>query len=94
VGVLDVDVGDGEIAFDHFEGGVAEDALQGVNVPLIAKIVDGEGVSEAVGMDLFDAGAQADAQHEFAQHFAVEGVVQVGDEEWIISARLGLCSCS
>lgn len=60
-----VGLGDVEIVVDHIERGVTEQALKGEDVTAAAQVPDGEGVAEAVGVDVGNAGAFFDtAQHE------------------------------
>ena len=33
---LDIDLGDRQVSFDHVQGGVSEDPLEGVDIPAIA----------------------------------------------------------
>lgn len=56
----DVGLGEAEIEATHFEGGVAEDGLEAVDVSAVAEVGDGEGVAEAVGVAIGDACAGAD----------------------------------
>jgi len=86
VGVGAVGLDEAEVAFDHFEGGVAEEALEGPGVAVVAEVGDGEGVAEPVGVDVGDAGAVADAFEGEAEVVGPEGagsVVGADDEQWI-----------
>ncbi len=56
MGFVEIDLRQGEVAFDHIQGGMTEHFLQGVGIAAIAQVLDGEGVTEAVRMDAFDAG--------------------------------------
>ena len=81
MGVGGVGLGKFEVTADHFEGGVAEEALEGVDVSAVAEVVDGEGVAKAVGVGFGDAGAFAEGLQVRAEGGAVEGVVLLGDED-------------
>jgi hypothetical protein len=59
VRLLQVGLGDHEVALDHLQGLVAEDGLQGKDVAAVAQKGDGEGVAVAVGMGVGNAGALA-----------------------------------
>ncbi len=56
MGLGDVGLGDGEVDFYHFEGGVAEDFPQGVDVAAVAEKHHGEAVAEAMGMCVGNTG--------------------------------------
>lgn len=81
MGGLDVYLGDGQVALDHLHGGMAQDALEGVDVSAIAKECDGKCVPEAMGMAIGDAGALADALDEVAELLAVEVALVDGGEQ-------------
>lgn len=70
---VDVGLGDGKVVVDHGEGGVAEDHFEGVGVATVAQVVDGEGVTEAVGVDVGYFGAVADAVQLFDQATTIHG---------------------
>ncbi len=74
VGELEVGLGEEEVAFDHVEGGVAEDGLEGVDVAAVAQVFDGECVAKAVGMDAVDVGTLSDAVEVGAEVAAIEAV--------------------
>ena len=63
--VFNVDLGDGNVALDHLQGGVAEDALEFEDVAAIAEECDGEGMAEAMGVGVGDVGALAQAADHF-----------------------------
>lgn len=77
----DVGLGDGEVAADHVEGGVPEEALEGEDVHPVAQRLDGADVAEAVAVDAGDAGAQADAVDEPAEDVAGHGQAGRGGDE-------------
>jgi len=72
VGGFDVGLGDEEVAFDHIEGGVAQGGLERVDVAVVAQVLDGECVAEAVGIDVGDAGALAETVEVGAELAAVD----------------------
>ena len=78
---VDVGLDQGEVALDHFESGVTEQALQGVRIAAIAEVVDREGVAEAVNVDAGEAGALADLLKQIKQGVTVKGVAKLGDKE-------------
>lgn len=84
MGGLGVSLGNGEVAFDHLEAGVAQEGLEGVDVATVADVGDGEGMPEAVGVDAGDAGALAEAVEVGAEHAAVVAVTGAGGEEGLI----------
>lgn len=45
---LDIDLGDRQITFDHVQGGVTEDPLQGIDIPTIPQKVNSEGMPETM----------------------------------------------
>lgn len=90
---VDVGLGDGEVAFDHFEGGVAEDALEGIDVAAVADVVDGECVAESVDGGVHDAGTPAEGLEPFVEGVAVEFGPQAGDEEGLVGGCIGPVSC-
>lgn len=75
--------GEGEVFADHFEGGVAEEALEGEDVATVAEVLDGKGMAEAVGVDVADVCARTQAHEEVSDGVAVHGGVVFGDEEGI-----------
>lgn len=78
---VNVGLGDGEVVVDHGEGGVAEDHFEGVGVATVAQVVDGEGVTEAVGVDVGDFGAAAYAVQLFEETVTIHGFASRVDEE-------------
>ena len=79
VGVY-VGLGDGEVAFDHFEGRVAENPLEGVDVAAVAKVIDGEGVAESVDGGFLDAGPFADRGDANPEGVGIEYSPYLGDK--------------
>jgi len=73
-----VGLGDASVAADHGQVGVAEQVLQSEEVPTAAQVGDGEGVTKAVGVDVGDAGALANAGKLAAQDAAVHRPLIVG----------------
>ena len=45
---LDIDLGDRQITFDHVQGGMSQDPLQGVDITTIPQKVDCEGMPETM----------------------------------------------
>lgn len=81
MGVGGVGLGEVEIAADHFQAGVAEELLEGVDVSAVSEVVDGEGVPEAVRVDVGYAGACAEGGEVVTEVGAVELGALLGDEE-------------
>jgi len=89
VGVLAVGADDGEVAFDHIEVGVAKEDLEGEGVASVAEVGDGEGVTEAVGVDFQDASSAGDAAEEEIEVAGVHRPGEVGGaygEEGVVVA--------
>ena len=57
--ILQVGFCDLEIFFHHLHGGVTEDLLKAIGLSAVAEVVNGEGVAEAMGMDIGYSGAAA-----------------------------------
>ncbi len=55
MGFVEIDLRQGEVAFDHIQGGMTEHFLQGVGIAAIAQVLNGEGVAEAVRMHIGNA---------------------------------------
>ena len=64
MGVFQINLGESHVALDHFQGGVAEEMLELQGLATVAEEVDGEGVTEAVGMGGLNARALAEALDE------------------------------
>ena len=79
VGVY-VGLGDGEVAFDHFEGRVAENNLEGVWIAAISKVVDGEGMSESMDGGVMDTGAFANGGDPDPEGVGIEYSPYLGDK--------------
>lgn len=81
----DGEVGFGEagVGFDHVQGLVAEEVLEGAGVAAVAEEEHGEGVPETVRVDVGDAGALAEAGEEVDQGVTVDRAA-VGDEERLV----------
>ena len=45
---LDIDLSDRQITFDHVQGGVTEDPLQGVDISAVPQKVDGKCMPETM----------------------------------------------
>lgn len=67
MGGVEVYLGQGDVAFDHLQSGVAEQALEFESVTAVAQEIDSEGVTKTMGVDVLDAGALAQAAEEVAQ---------------------------
>lgn len=90
MGVFYVHLGDGDVALDHFECGVAEEALEFEDVAAVAEKVDGECVAEAVGVGIGDAGALAQAIDEGEDAGTGDGGLgSVGEEEVFVEIGVG-----
>ena len=76
-----VDLRDGQVTFHHVEAAVAEELLEGVRIAAVAQICDRKGVAEAVGVDVGDAGAAAEAAQVEGQMAALDGGAVGGGEE-------------
>lgn len=61
MGGRDVGLGEGEVAFDHLEAGVAEECLQGKDIAAVAQVVEGKGMAEAVRVNPGFACSSAEA---------------------------------
>lgn len=70
---LDIHLGDGQVTFDHVQGGMTKDPLQGVNIATIAQEVDREGVAEAVNSGIRDAGTLTQAVDRLQKIVAANG---------------------
>lgn len=63
MGGINIHLGDCQVSLDHFQGGVAQDALEGVNISPVAQVIYGKGVPEAVGGDVCNASLMAHVFH-------------------------------
>jgi len=84
----DVGLGDGQVVLDHFEGAVAKDALEGVDVAAVPEIINGEGVAEAVDGGVFDISAFTDIGDAFVEYSALKLVSVASNKEGLV----GSCS--
>jgi len=78
--LCDISLGDGKIAFDHFEPSVPQDVLQRVDVASVPKEVYSEGVAESVKGGSFDSRSVADCNNPLAEHSALESIPSFGDK--------------
>lgn len=90
--LLDVTVGDLQVAVDHFQGRVTQDLLECVNVAAIAKVLDGEGVAKSVRVGVANVGPLGDAFDEFEQGVAGHRAIVDVEKDVLSSIRalLGL----
>jgi len=75
VGAGDVSVGEMNVTVDHLKGGVAEQLLEDAGIAIVGEELGGEGVAEAVGVDVGNAGALANPLEVPAEGAAVEVLV-------------------
>ncbi len=81
------------VGLDHFHGAVTRQGLRDVAVAAVAQEMHGEGVAEATGIGVGDAGATAVAPNEPAQGTAAYGDSSCGEERTLgVAARLGTLS--
>jgi len=85
VAVVEVVLGELDVEADHFHGAVAKEGLEDVAISAVAQELDGEGVAEAVGVGIDDAGAAAEAGDETEEGVAADGQAALGEED---AARL------
>ena len=81
---LEVGLGDVGVAADHFEAGVADEVLEDVDVAAVAQEFDGEGVAEAVGVDVGDASTLPEALEVLGEVATFDGVAVAGGEEGLL----------
>ena len=79
--LVNVGLGEFEIDADGFEGGMSEHGLEGVDVTAVAEVLNGEGMAEAVGMNVGDACAFADGLKHSREFCASHRAVEFGEEE-------------
>ena len=87
MGLGTVGTDDGQVALDHLEVGMAEEDLEGEGIPAVAQVGDGEGVAEAVGVDVGDGGAVPDAFEGATEVIGGEvtgGVGRADDEDGVV----------
>ena len=60
MGALDVGLGEAGVVADHVQLFVSEDHLEGEDVASSTEVGYGEGMAQAVGVDVGDAGAVGD----------------------------------
>lgn len=89
MGAVEIDLGEGEVAFDHVERGVPEQFLEGVGVATVAQVLDGEGVAEAVRVDVSDAGAGSQGAEGLGERGGIDAAVVVGAEERFVGFGIG-----
>ena len=70
---LNIHLGDGQVTFDHVQGGVAKDPLKGIDIAAIAKEIDREGMAETVNGGIRDAGTLAQAVDRLQEVVAADG---------------------
>ncbi len=88
VGGIQIYLGEMQVGANHLQSGMTEHILQGVGVAAIAEELDGEGVTEAVGVTIGHAGTVADGRELLEQAIPVQGRVQAGGEERV--AEIGI----
>ena len=91
--LIHIRLGDGEVSFDHFEGRVAEDPLEGVDVAAVPEVVDGEGVAESVDRGFLDAGTFAEGGDAYPEGVTIESSPYLGDKQVVISWGVRTFSC-
>ena len=90
---VEVNLCEFEIDADRFEGGVSEHGLEGVGVAAVAQVHDGEGVTEAVGVDVWNPCPFADGLEHGGEFGAGEGAVDAGEEEGVGGLGGGMTVC-
>lgn len=78
MGVGAVGLDDVEVAGDHGEVGVSEEVAEGEGIALVAEVGDGEGVPEAMGMNVGDAGTVTEAAEKAVEDAGIKGAGVVG----------------
>lgn len=86
---LDICLGELYIDLNRLQIFVAKDLLQFKDVAPVAQEIDGEGVAEAVGMDVGHFGLVCDADEEVAQVVALDEAIGVGGEERVLLFGVG-----
>ena len=81
MGGLEIVLGDGQVTFAHIQGGVAQGALEGVDVGVVAEVVDGKSVPKGVGGVLGEACALTDALDDMADASGRERAAVLGGKE-------------
>lgn len=86
---FDVGLGNFKVAQAHFERGVAEDFLEGVDVSAVAQKVDCKSVTKPVRVHVGNAGALADEFEGVVEVVVVETAIAGGGEEVIVGGGIG-----
>lgn len=68
--MLDVGLGNGEVGFDHVQGGMSQDFAQGVDVAAVAEKHHGEAVAEAMRVRVSNAGQSAESVDKLVESVA------------------------
>lgn len=89
VGLVQVDLGNGQVAAHHLQGAVPQDGLQGVDITTVAQKVDREGVAKAVRVHVWNAGALGRGVEQFEQLAAVHLVALFGQDQIVVDAIVG-----
>ena len=89
MGLGTVGTDDGQVALDHLEVGMAEEDLEGEGIAVVAQVGDGEGVAEAMGVDVGDVGAVPDAFESATEVIGGKvagGVGRANDEDGVFGS--------
>ena len=62
---LDIDLGDRQIPFDHVQGGMSKDPLQGIDISAVTEVVNGKCMSETVESWVLNPCASSEAIDRF-----------------------------
>lgn len=81
MGLVDVGLGNGEVDFHGVKIGVAEGALEGVDISPIAEVGNGKGMAESVGVAIGYAGAFSQAGEHAVEAGALHVVASGGAGE-------------
>ena len=77
MGIIQVNLRQGDVAFHHLHRRMPQDRLKGEDVSAVSQIIDRKGVSEPVGMTLCDPSPLAD----LVQHVRQTGA---GELEYLV----------
>ena len=81
---IEIDLGQGQVGFDHLHGGVAEDLLEGVGIAAVTQVADGKGMPETMGVNVADTSAPAGSVEQLKQVGTQERAAVAGNEEGTI----------
>jgi len=74
-----------EVIVDHIEGGVAQDALEGEDIPTVSEVFDRESVPEAVRMSMRHLGGRCDPIEQLADGSGFQAEQPMG-RLWLLAA--------